>query len=398
MTDQPEHSPPQAATANVKHKSKGFNPVWVVPILAILIGGWMVLQGVFKENTQIVVTFKDASGIEAGKTEVKLRDIVIGKVIAVDVAEDLASISVTLEFPNVPASRFTDKTRFWIVKPRIGLGGVSGLDTLLSGAYIEADPGPHGEAALQESFVGLEQPDIHQLGDPGTHFVLKADTLGSLSRESPVKYRDLQVGQVTKYELADDNSSVSIDIFIREPYDKLVKADTRFWNISGIKADVGAEGVKLTMESVATLIAGGVAFKTEKPSNSTPASPGSEFILHKSEKENIEEETLALAFNVPLKMYFKSGVKGLQEGAPAEFKGLRIGTVSRVAMDFQEETEELLTYAVVKIEPGRLPLKDVHSHKSDEVRTELLHKFFASMADRGLRAQLRTGNLLWDSH
>jgi len=394
MIDQPGQSTPQVATANVKRKSSRFNPVWVIPIVALLVGGYMVFKNAMKENTVIVVTFKDASGVEAGKTVVKLRDIVIGKVKAVHVAEDLATITVTMEFPDVAANHFTEKTRFWIVKPRIGLGGVSGLDTLLSGAYIEVDPGGLKTDKPVTEYVGLEQPEIYQLGNPGTHYRLKAYSLGSLGRESPIKYRDIEVGQVTRYELAKDNSSVDIDIFIREPYDKLVKMDTRFWNISGVKVDLGAEGINLDLESLATLIAGGIAFNTSDLSAGPQAKAGSEFTLYNTEKENIAEETELLAFNVPLKLYFEKGVKGLKEGAPVEFKGLRIGTVTKVSVDYREQSEELLTYAIVKVEPARLPVEGPYATVPEAERTANIHRFFEKMATRGLRAKLQTGNLL----
>jgi len=394
MTDQPGQSTPQVATANVKRKSSRFNPVWVIPIVALLVGGYMVFKNAMKENTVIVVTFKDASGVEAGKTVVKLRDIVIGKVKSVHVAEDLAEITVKMEFPDVAANRFTEKTRFWIVKPRIGLGGVSGLDTLLSGAYIEVDPGEFKTDKPVTEYVGLEQPEIYQLGNPGTHYRLKAYSLGSLGRESPIKYRDIEVGQVTRYELAKDNSSVNIDIFIREPFDKLVKTDTRFWNISGLKVDLGAEGIKLDLDSLATLIAGGIAFNTSDLSAGQQAKAGSEFTLYKTEKENIAEETQVLAFNVPLKLYFEKGVKGLKEGAPVEFKGLRVGTVTTVSIDYQESSDELRTFAIVKIEPGRLPVEGPDATEPEAERTANIHRFFEKMAARGLRAKLQTGNLL----
>jgi paraquat-inducible protein B len=394
MTDQPGQSTAEVATANVKKKSSGFNPVWVIPIVALLVGGYMVFKNALKDNTRIVVTFKDASGVEAGKTVVKLRDIVIGKVKTVEVAEDLAKITVTMDFPDVPADRFTEKTRFWIVKPRVGLGGVSGLETLLSGAYIEVDPGQTKPGEPVKEFVGLEQPEIYQLGDPGTHYVLKAQSLGSLSRESPIKYRDVEVGQVTRYELAKDNSSVDIDIFIRQPYDKLVKADTRFWNISGLQVDASAAGLKVDLDSVTTLIAGGIAFNTSDLSTGPQARSGSTFNLYKTEKENIEEETEVLAFNVPLKLFFENGVKGLQEGAPAEFKGLRIGTVAKVSIEFSESNEDLRTFAIVKVEPGRLPVEGAYADQPDAERTRNIQKFFEKMAAQGLRAQLQTGNLL----
>lgn len=395
MTESPVQSPEQIATANVKQKSKGFSPVWIIPIIAVLVGGWMVFKNALDENTVIEVTFKDASGIEADKTVVKLRDVVIGKVTAVNFSKDLSNVKVMLMFKDVPADRFNEKTRFWVVRPRIGIGGVSGLGTLLSGPYIAVDPSDIKGGNPVTKFVGLEQPELYQLGNPGTSYKLKTDSLGSLSRESPVKYLDLEVGQVTRYELAKDNTAVDVDIFIRDPYDKLVKKDTRFWNISGLNVDVGDTGVKVNMASIATLISGGVAFSTSDLATGAQARAGSVFNLYKTETEDPFEAAEVLAFNVPLKLYFEKGVHGLVEGAQVEYKGLRIGTVAKISIEFDEANELLRTFAIVKIEPDRLPVDDTdYDNRTDAERTKAVHEFFERMADRGMRGQLKTGNLL----
>ena len=395
MTEPPAQSPEQIATANVKQKSKGFSPVWIIPIIAVLVGGWMVFKNALDENTVIEVTFKDASGIEADKTVVKLRDVVIGKVTAVNFSKDLSNVKVMLLFEDVPADRFNEKTRFWVVRPRIGIGGVSGLGTLLSGPYIAVDPSDIKGGNPVTKFVGLEQPELYQLGNPGTSYKLKTDSLGSLSRESPVKYLDLEVGQVTRYELAKDNTAVDVDIFIRDPYDKLVKKDTRFWNISGLNVEVGNTGVKVNMASIAALISGGVAFSTSDLSTGAQARAGSVFNLYKTETEDPSEAAEVLAFNVPLKLYFEKGVHGLVEGAQVQYKGLRIGTVAKISIEFDEANELLRTFAIVKIEPDRLPADDTdYDNRTDAERTKAVHEFFERMADRGMRGQLKTDNLL----
>ena len=391
MTEQSTQSGSAIATADVKHKSKGFSPIWVIPILAAVIGGWMVFQNLLQEKPVVEVTFKNAAGIEAGKTLVKLRDITIGKVTKVEFAKDLGVIRVTLEFNGIKAEHVSKETRFWIVKPRIGVGGVSGLDTLLSGAYIDADPPPEvGEPATK--FVGLEEPGNYQSGNPGTSYILKSTKLGSLNRGSPIKYRDVKVGQVTRYRLADTSAAVDIEIFIQSPYDKLIRQDTRFWNISGVEIDVGSEGVKVDMESFATLVAGGVAFSNTDVSSDKQASAGSEFNLYKTEYE--KEEAEEIAFYVPMKLYFENGVNGLMKGAPVEYKGLRLGTVEKVAAEAELDQEELLTFAMLRIEPDRLPGEDSRRQDSEESRTEAVHKFFDALALRGIRAQLKIGNLL----
>ncbi len=391
MTDQPTQSGAEVATANVNQKSKGFSAVWIIPVVAALVGGWMVFQTLLENKPVATVTFKNAAGIEAGKTVVKFHDIVIGKVTDVKFNKGLGDISVVMEFGNdIKAGDIRDTSRFWVVKPRIGLGGVSGLDTLLSGAYIEADPGKGGQPATR--FIGLEEPGIYQLGNPGSTYILQAKRLGSLGRDSPVKYRDINVGLVSRYQLAEDNATVSIEIFIRAPYDKLVKKDTRFWNISGVEVDVNAEGITVDMESIATLIAGGVAFSDNDSTTGMQADPKSVFILHKAEKEKVG--AAELAFFVPMKLYFENGVKGLEKDAPVTYKGLRIGTVDRIAVEPNDDETELLTFATIRIEPDRLPAKGSFRDDPDEKRTKDIYRLFENWATQGVRAQLQTGNLL----
>lgn len=395
MTDEPTSSPAQVATANVKQKSSGFSPVWIIPIVAALIGGWMVFKSALDENTIIQVSFNDASGIVAGKTVVKFRDIDIGKVTAVDLSEDLSDIVLTLEFADIPAESFNEETRFWVVRPRVGLGGVTGLETLLSGAYIEVDPSGIKGTLPVTKFVGLEQPEIRQLGNPGTSYRLKAGSLGSLKRNSPVKYRDISVGLVTRYELAEDHGGIDIDIFIREPFDKLVKRDTRFWDISGLQVEAGAQGVKLSMDSVTTLIGGGIAFANSESTMAPQAEPDTVFTLHETEKEDVQAEAVAKsAIRVPLKLYFEQGVKGLEEGAPLEYKGLRVGTVTAVSAEYNDNLDILQTFALAQIEPARLPSRILDADHTDEERITEVKEFFETIAARGVRAQLRTGNLI----
>jgi len=391
MTDQPTQSGAEISTANVKQKSKGFSPVWVIPIVAALVGGWMVFQNLLEENAKIEVTFKSAAGIEAGKTLVKVRDIVVGKVTDVKFTSDLGVVKVSMEFEGISPTHITDKTRFWVIKPRIGAGGLSGMDTLLSGAYIDADPGEGGTPATE--FVGLEEPGVYQLGNPGTKYRLEASTLGSLSRGSPIKYRDVAVGQVTRYRLSEDSVSVDIQIFVRAPYDKLVKKDTRFWNISGLDIEAGAEGFKLEIASIATLISGGIAFSTVDSSSGTQAEADSVFTLYKHEGEqSVAEE---VAFYVPAKLYFKNGVNGLDAGAPVEYQGLRLGTVEKVTAELSQDKTDMTTVATVRFEPDRLPEESNSRNRSREERTKIVHQFLETIVThQRVRAQLKTGNLL----
>jgi len=192
--------------------------------------------------------------------------------------------------------------------------------------------------------------------------------------------------------LAEDSVSVDIEIFIRAPYDKLVKKDTRFWNISGLDVEAGAEGFKLQMASIATLISGGVAFSDVDSSSGAQAEANSVFTLYQHEDE--QEVAEEVAFYVPAKLYFRNGVNGLVAGAPLEYKGLRLGTVEKVTAELNEDKTDMTTIAAVRIEPDRLPEESNSRGESREFRTKLVHDFLEVLVEHGVRAQLKTGNLL----
>jgi len=375
--------------ANTKEKSSRISAVWVVPIIAALLGGWLVFKSATEEKITVDVTFESAAGLESGKSVVKLLNIKVGKVTNIAFAKDLSNVVVTLEFEGVKKSSITDTTRFWVVRPRVGAGGVSGLDTLLSGAYIEVDPGEGGKPA--KKFTGLEEPDIHQRGNPGTRYVLRSSELGSLSIGSAIKFRGIAVGEVTRYGLVDDHKHVDIEIFVGAPHDKYIKPATRFWNISGVDVELNAEGFKLGLDSMSSLVAGGVAFSTPKDAEKmTQAVEKTQFNLYETEEPAVEDE---LTFSAPMKLYFANGVSGLSKGAPVEFKGLRLGTVSAVGVELADNKIDLLTYAMVNIEPQRLPTS-LNADATNEQRAKNVRKFFGAMVDKGMHAQLKSGNIL----
>lgn len=390
MADNETQSTSEIPQAELKQKSSGISAVWVIPIIAALIGGWMVFQNATEEKAVAEVTFKSASGLEAGKTIVKLRNIKVGEVKDVKFSDDLSEVVVVMQFKGVQQERLTDTTRFWVVKPRVGIGGVSGLDTLLSGAYIEIDPGEGGQPATK--FTGMEEPDVYQRGNPGTRYILSTSELGSLSRGSPVKYRDIEVGTVTRYELVEDHSHVEVEIFVRAPHDKYVKQKTRFWNVSGLDVELSAEGIQLELDSLTSLMVGGINFSTQGGSNNLAQAPEKTvFKLYNKEEPDFEE---TLAFGAPMKLYFDDGVSGLSVGAPVEFKGLRVGTVVDIAVEASADKTKFLTFAMIDIEPDRLPSDDLETHLTDEQRLKSVYRFFEIMVNRGMRAQLKSGNVL----
>ncbi|VAW57865.1 Paraquat-inducible protein B, partial [hydrothermal vent metagenome] len=348
--------------AQVKNKRFSISAVWIIPVVAALVGGWLVFKSAIEEKILVEVTFESADGLEAGKTVIKLRNVKVGEVVDVRFSDDLSKVIVVMVFTGISKERITDTARFWVVRPRIGIGGISGLDTLLSGAYIEIDPGRAGRIA--DKFTGDEEPQNYQLGNPGTTFVLSADRLGSLSRGSVVQYKGIDVGKVTRYSLVDDHSHVEIDVFIRAPHDEYVRENTRFWNTSGFEVELGVKGLKFDTESLASIIAGGITFSNNERLDKAQRAPErAGFQLHKTEHPDVKE---VLTYGAQMKLYFDDGVSGLSAGAPVEYKGLRLGTVTEVSVESNKDKTDILTYAMVDIEPERLPTGDFNLNLAKE--------------------------------
>ena len=388
MVTQEPYSDENIPDAQLKPKGRGISAVWVIPIIAALIGGWLVFKNITTEEVVVEVTFENAAGLEAGKTAVRLRNIKIGEVKEIKFSPDLLKVVAFIEFQGVKQERLTDSTRFWVVKPRLGVGNISGLETLVSGAYIEVDPGEGGVPVTR--FTGLERPQIHQL-EKGSRFILTTDELGSLTIGAPVKYRDITVGTVTQFDLAEDHSHVTIQIFVRAPHDQYVKESTRFWDISGLSVDIGTEGIKLNLDSISSLISGGIAFFTEDELEQGQAKEDAVFKLHATEQSLIED---TITYRAPMKLYFEKGVSGLSVNAPVEYKGMRVGTVTKIGSERDIENNDLNVFAIIDFEPDRLPFDKKRKFKSEEERTQVTYKFMEKLVNRGLRAQLKTSNLI----
>ncbi|KEZ74425.1 mammalian cell entry protein, partial [Pseudomonas syringae pv. syringae FF5] len=243
----------------VKRRRLRVSLIWLVPIVAAIIGISMALHDWMNIGPRITVSFLTAEGLEANKTQVKYKNVVIGMVTDISLSDDRTHVLATIEL-NTSATPFTRvDSQFWVVRPRIGAHGVSGVDTLLSGAFIGADAGSAEET--KASFTGLETPPPVTFGEKGKRFTLHTDDLGSLDIGSPIYFRRIQVGQVVAYDLSKDGRGVDIQIFINAPNDQYITTDTRFWNASGVDITVGASGVKVNTQSLTSIISGGIAFR-----------------------------------------------------------------------------------------------------------------------------------------
>lgn len=305
--------------------ASNWSAIWVLPLIALLIGGWLAWRAYSEAGIQIEVVFDSGEGIQAGKTEVIYKGMSVGKVVslALDRSEESRGVIATLEMNQDVEPHLRSETRFWLVKPSVSLAGITGLETLVSGNYIAVSPG-EGEQA--RSFTAL--PDAPPLSDsePGLHLTLKAERLGSLSKDSPVFYKQIQVGRVKSYRLTEDQSTVEVKVFIQPEYASLVRKHTRFWNASGVSIDAGLSGVTVRTESLASIVAGGIAFATPEHRKDSPATdPSLPFRLYE------DYDAAQAGIRVALKF---EDFEGLEAGrTPVMYKGIQVGQMKTFKVD-----------------------------------------------------------------
>jgi paraquat-inducible protein B len=365
-------------------RERGISLVWLVPLLALLIGGWIAWKGWSERGPTVVVAFDNAEGIEAGKTRLRYKNVELGRVEGLSLGEDSAKVEVRIQMTQGGGRFLNADTRFWIVRPRVGLGEVSGLSTIVSGAYLGLEPG-QGEEDGSRYFEGLEAPPVVAIDAPGRYFRLSARQLGSLGPKSPVYFRRIKVGEVVESRLQPDGQAVEIHLFIHAPYHELVYANTRFWHASGVEASLGADGIQLHTESVESLLVGGVAFGLfdyEAPAETARAE--TVFPLYEGRNQAREGR---YSRRDPYLLLFEGSVRGLSEGAPVEFQGIRLGRVRSVELDLDPVEARFRIPVVIEIEPERLDIDD----RIDEAEARRL---LQGLVARGLRARLKPGNLL----
>jgi paraquat-inducible protein B len=363
--------------------------VWLLPVIAIVVGGWLAVRAILEHGPTITITFRTAEGLEAGKTKIRFKEVEIGTVTAITLSSDRSGVVVTAEIAKSAENLIVEDTRFWVVRPRISGGGISGISTLLSGAYIGMDDG--NSTAARRSFVGLEVPPILTAGLPGREYALRANDLGSITFGTPVYFRRLEVGEVIAYELDENGSGFNVRVFVHAPYDRFVRQNTRFWQASGIDVAVSASGVQVNTESLSAMLLGGIAFGT--PPDAAPPQPAeaqTQFTLFDTRaaafkrEDTVEQRYLAV---------FRESVRGLESGAPVDFRGIVIGEVSAIEVDFSTDRKEVVMAVALRIFPGRL-----RRLSRDGKHTQTTEAESRAQIDRmvaaGLRAQLRTGNLI----
>jgi len=368
-------------------KIKRWSPVWIIPIVTALIGAWILFYHFSHQGPEVMLTTTSAEGLEAGKTKIKSRSVDVGVVEAVTLSEDLSKVLVQARLNSGMETLLREDSAFWVVKPQIGREGISGLGTLLSGAYIELQPGLKGKEGRDE-FQLLDAPPLAPPDAKGLRVLLDSEKSGQLNAGDPVLFRGYRVGSVETSYFDAKERVMRYQLFISAPYDQLVTSNVRFWKDSGVAFDMSAQGMRVEMGSLTTLFSGGVSFDVpEGWDRGEVIKEKSEFQLFDSER-NIQDSLYTK--HTDYLMFFSDSIRGLQAGAPVEFRGIRLGTVAQVPF-YKEGMEQRLDSdyripVLIRIEPDRFQQllgKDfnIQQHLNDA-------------EGRGMRAALKSGNLL----
>lgn len=374
--------------------------VWIVPILALLVAASLLLSVWIKSGPVITISFDSVSGIEVGQTKLRYRDVIIGEVSDIRVDTDRSHVLVDVQLKREGSEYITqDSSKFWVVRPEISMAGVSGLETIISGAYISVDAANTiGKDKATYKFKGLNNPPSILNGENGTTFTLHTDSLQSVGVGTKIYYRRLEVGRVADVAMSADGRSVDMSIFVAKPYDKFVTNDTRFWNDSGVDMSLSPDGVQLRTGGLAALISGGIAFVQADEDTSydgefdnTPAKPGTKFELF-----NTREDALAEPDDDPfqIEMRFKQSVRGLKVGANVDFLGINVGKVIDIDLEYDNERRRFYTSVRADVFPNRFSDEYKNRAQSHDQYAGIANSIFDPLIKHGLRAQLKAANLL----
>jgi paraquat-inducible protein B len=371
---------PRATT----RRSRRLSIIWVVPLVAVAIGAWLAWDTLSKEGPTIKISFESGEGLQAGQSQLKYKDIVFGTVKSLELAPDKTHVIVTVATTHQAEPLLTEGTLFWVVKPRLFAGNISGVETLLSGSYVGMLPAAKAGKS-ERDFVGREDPPVLGAYVPGRTFLLKSKRIGAVSVGSPIFFRDLNVGEVLGWDIADMAEYVTIHAFVRAPYDAYVHDETRFWNASGVSIKLGGTGVEVQMESLKALLLGGVAFETAVADIHTAETPENHVFPLFADRDTANAASYTRS--IPAIAYFPGSVSGLAPGSQVTMHGLKVGEVTDVRLNYDAAKDAIVAPVRFEVEPERVVGVGVRLYKTDAESVGALLK-------KGLRASLQSASLI----
>jgi paraquat-inducible protein B len=370
-------------------KHRWFAWVWVVPITAAIIVIWLAVRSFAVRGPEITIAFKVAEGLEPRQSTIQHRGVTVGTVERLELVPDMSKVVVHARMTRGAAAWLTENTRFYIVAPHVGVEGISGLSTLVSGAYIEMSPAKGTKE--QREFVGLDDAPVLDPSVAGRTFTMTTPDLGSLTRGSPISYHGVSVGEVEDYAIAPDGQQINVRAFIRAPHDRLVHPDTRFWNSGGVDVAIGAQGVRIRANSWQQLLSGGIAFETPPASLKTPPSEdGATFPLYDNRRAALRDPRSGQVVYVA---DFGGNLRGVDAGTPVELEGVEIGQVRDSQLRYDERTRSLTTFVTLEIDPDRIQIMNL-PRPANAGANEAAQQWIERLVADGLRAQVTTANLI----
>lgn len=378
-----DRQPTAIVKSKVVHKRR-VSLIWAIPIVTLIIGGWLAWSTISQRGPLITISFETAEGLQTGQSHVRHKDVDMGVVQKIRLSPDLKRVLVTVRMNSEAEPLLTDKALFWVVRPRFFAGAISGLQTLFSGSYIDLLPAAEGGEPKRD-FVGLENPPVLQSDVPGRTFLLQATSIGSLNLGSPILFRDLEVGEVLGWDIGEMARNITVHAFVREPFDKYIHDNSRFWNASGLKLQLAGTGLQLHVESLRAVVLGGIAFETPDDPKITEESQ-TDHLFPLFEDQDAADNSM-YKLSVPFVANFTSSVSGLGPGSPVTLRGLKIGEVSSVSLVYDRALDNVVVPVHFTLEPGRIAMLNLPTGGDLDARMK-------ELVQRGLRVKLESSNFL----
>lgn len=387
---EPPPDTPPAAPPRARVRAQPFTWIWLVPIGAAAIVAWLAWRSLADRGPEITISFRNVEGLQPGQTKIQHRNVDLGTVESLELTPDMLRVIVHARMTRTAVAHLTDNTRFAIIAPHVGVGGISGLSTIVSGSYIEMYPGGPGAAPRRE-FVGLDEPPVLTPDTKGRSFKLLAADLGSLTRGSPISYRGVSIGEVEDYVLRPGNQGVIVTAFVRSPHESLVHPETRFWNAGGVDLTVGTQGLRIRANSWEQLLSGGIAFDT--PDEALPRAPSPEGAVFGLYDNRRAAERAPLGPTLVYVADFEGNQRGLDTGTAVELQGVEVGEVTQAHLTYDAHKHTLVTRTTFYIDPERVRILDMPGEAGADKR-ETVRRWIEKLVGDGMRAQVSSASFL----